>query len=125
MEFDGFSLIFFYSFFFFLSTLLPLWLVGTKWNLLLLSEMASFLLQSALIWRHTDDTDDNDDDDADDDNYDDNDDDDDDVDDENGWWCKEYIDNVCFSDPEGVGNLMYDSLVFASFNNIFKFWLSF
>ena len=34
--------------------------------------MASFLLQSALIWRHTDDTDDDDDDD------------DDDVDDENG-----------------------------------------
>ena len=66
MEFDGFSLSFFYSFFFFLSTLLPLWLVGTKWNLLLLSEMASFLLQSALIWRHTDDTDDDDDDDDDD-----------------------------------------------------------
>ena len=81
----------FFSFFWFFR----LWLVGTKWNLLLLSEMASFLLQSALIWRHTDDTDDDDDDDDDDadddndddnndDNYDDNDDDDDDVDDENG-----------------------------------------
>ena len=51
----------FFSFFWFFR----LWLVGTKWNLLLLSEMASFLLQSALIWRHADDNDDDDDDDDD------------------------------------------------------------
>ena len=58
-------------------------LVGTKRNLLLLSEMASFLLQSALIWRHTDGPDaDDDDDDDDDDDCDDDDDDDNEYDDD-------------------------------------------